>query len=240
MSKTKLNIVNPDALFQKYGADSLRMYILFMGPPHKSTEYNDQGLIGMNRFIRRFYEYVIGHAGEITGIEPYSGDGSDLDRENRDLLGKLHRTIKKVTNDNENFAFNTGIAAIMECFNEMKSLDSPQLSVLRKAIDSLVLILYPMIPHLSEELWQATGHKPSAQYAGWPAFDKEIARAEEIEAVFQVNGKIRGREKVPSGTDDETLKKLALENEGIKRAIEGKVIKKVIAVRGKLVNIVSE
>ncbi len=239
MSKTKLNTVSPDLLFEKHGADVARLYILFMGPPNKSTEFNSQGLIGVSRFLNRFYGYVLERAEVLAEVSSYDGDGSDLSKENRELRSKLHRTIKKVTKDFETFGYNTAVAAVMECFNVLRATPDLEAGLDRRTIETLVLMLAPMTPHFSEELWEKLGHSPSIQAEPWPEYDEEAAREEEIEVVFQVNGKVRGRALVPVGSTDETLEKLALENDGVGRMVAGKTVRKIIVVRGRLVNVVA-
>jgi leucyl-tRNA synthetase len=240
MSKTKLNTVSPNELFEKYGADAARLYTLFMGPPNKSTEFNMNGLTGVYRFLNRFFDFVNDNANVIRDSDSYNGDGGDLSKKERELLGKLHRTIKKVTHDFENFGYNTAVAAIMECFNALRAAGSIGNGLRRTIIETLVLLVYPMTPHISEELWEILGHEPSVQGEPWPIFDEELAKEEEIEVVFQVNGKVRGKMKLPAGTADDILENAALENDGVRRAIAGKNIKKVIVVKGKLVNVVAK
>ena len=238
MSKTKLNTVSPDFLFEKYGADATRLYILFMGPPNKSTEFNSQGLIGVTRFLTRLHGQVIDRADALKGVSPYSGDGGDLSKETRELRSKLHRTIRKVTSDFEAFGYNTAVAAIMECFNVLRATPEPDAAIERKTLETLLLLLSPMTPHFSEELWEKLGHAPSIQAEPWPEYDEDASREEEIEVVFQVNGKVRGRALVSAGASEDTLEEFALGNDGVKRLIEGKTVRKVIVVRGRLVNVV--
>lgn len=238
MSKTKLNTISPDELYAQYGADSLRLYIMFMGPPHKSTEYNDRGLVGVNRFLNRLFDLISTQADSLAGVECYSGDGSDLDKPNRELRSKLHQTIKKVTSDFESFSYNTSVAAIMELFNSARGLDKCDPRLTRQILETMVILLYPITPHISEELWGILGHEPSLQMVAWPDYDEEAARFEEIEVVFQVNGQMRGKAVVALGISDDELKEVALATESVKRHLEGKTVRKVIVIKGRLVNIV--
>lgn len=239
MSKTKLNTISPDTLFAEYGADALRLYIVFMGPPDKSTEYNDNGLIGAFRFLKRVYEYAARVSEELPGIAPYQGDGSALDKENRALRTKMHQVIAKVTQNNETFAFNTGVAAIMELYNTLKATETAIPALRRSVTETIVQLLYPMTPHVCEEIWEMLGHPPSLQNVAWPEFDEAAAQADEIEVVFQVNGKVRGKEMMPADSSDDALKAAALANPGVERQLDGKPPRKVIVVKGRLVNVVA-
>ncbi len=238
MSKTKLNVVDPTALFNQYGADATRLYILFMGPPSKSTEYNDNGLIGAFRFLQRLHGLVHKHAPGVADVEAYAGDGSDLSSDAKKLRSRIHRTIAKVGHDNENFGFNTAVSAIMELVNDTRACSDAPPALIRSALETTVVLLHPMTPHVCEELWEVLGHAPSVQRAPWPSHDPEVAKGDEIEVVFQVNGKVRGKQTVAQGTDDDTLKALALANDGVQRTLDGREPRRVIVVKGRLVNVV--
>ncbi len=238
MSKTKLNTVDPDTLFDKFGADTVRLYILFMGPPDKSTEYNDQGVIGAFRFLRRIFDLTCTQAESLAGVQPYQGDGSDLSKAHRELRAVIHRSIEKVGHDNEHFAFNTAVSTIMALINALRGTENVPPALMRRGLETAVLLLYPMTPHICEELWAELGHTGSAQHVPWPEFNKDAAKAEEIQVVFQHNGKVRGKAMVAAGIDDATLEALARADDGILRSLAGREPKRVIVVRGRLVNVV--
>ena len=239
MSKTKLNTVDPDELFATFGADTVRLYAMFMGPPDKSTEYNPRGVIGANRFLRRLFQLVVSQEEALVGVQPYQGDGEGLDAASRDILRVGHQTIEKVTGDYQSFAFNTAVAAIMGFTNEINAKkDKARPDVLRWGLETVVTLLYPMTPHICEELWLSLGHQPSLQAQPWPTWDPALTKAESIEVVFQVNGSIRGRAQVEVGTDDETLKALALAHEGVQRILDGRTPRRMIVVKERLVNVV--
>ncbi len=175
---------------------------------------------------------------------PYGGNPDNLDDELRELYRKTHQTIQKVTKDIEDrFHFNTAISAVMELFNTMSSLDmqknyDKQLSVMRFAMESLTLLLSPIVPHFAEELWEALGHRTSVLQAPWPQYHTDALEEEELLIVVQVNGKLRSRFKVARNADEETIKERALADKRVLKFLDGKVIRKVIVVKNKLVNIV--
>ncbi len=239
MSKSKFNTVSPDEIFEQYGADALRLYILFMGPPDKSTEYNSSGMVGCYRFLKRVFDFVNENIDALKTEKSYDGDGNDLDKDNKALRTKLHQTIKKVSHDNENYAYNTGVAAIMELFNSVKATKNINPQLMKQCVKDIILMLNPMTPHFCEEMWEMMGSKDSIQFENWPEFSEDAAKEEEIQVVFQVNGKVRGKDSVPAGTDDKTLEKMALENENVMKLTDGKTIRKVIVVKGRLVNVVN-
>ncbi len=254
MSKSKGNVVNPDALIRKYGADTQRLYILFMGPPEKDVEWNDNGIEGAHRFLKRVWRFVQDELllvkSVLNNVIPWLDCGSpslfqniELGKNDKVIRRKVHSTIKKVTYDMEgNFHFNTAISACMELVNELhlyrqddSALRGP---VVSEAVDALVRLLAPFVPHLSEELWQQLGHSESVFTTSWPTFEEELTQADEVELVIQINGKVRGKVLLPLGLDDEELKEVALNHEKVVPHIEGKTIRKVIPIQGKLVNIV--
>jgi leucyl-tRNA synthetase len=241
MSKSKLNVVNPDELIGKYGADTERLYTLFIGPPEKEAEWSDAGVIGAYRFINRLWDTVTGWAGDLAPVKPYRGaaDGDSLTEADRAVRRKLHQTIKAVTHDIENgFQFNTAIAAIMELLNVVRANPAAGAPVRREALEKMLLLLGPFVPHVAEELWETMGGEPSILAQKWPEADSRAAAEEELDIPVQVNGKLRGRLTVPVGTAREQLEKLALAEENVKRHTEGKQVKKVVVVPGKLVNVV--
>lgn len=241
MSKSKGNVVDPNALIDKYGADTARLFSLFAAPPEKDLDWSDQGVDGSFRFLNRVWKLVydtlpiIGGAGSL--------DPAGLTSEGKGLRRQVHKTIRKVTEDiEERFHFNTAIAATMELVNTIQSFEpknSPQNApVLKEAIESVVMLLAPFVPHFTEELWAQLGHNKSLEQAGWPAFDAAAAIDEELLVVVQVNGKLRGKLTVAVTASEDDVKGAALADERVKPFIEGKSVKKIVYVPGKLVNIV--
>jgi leucyl-tRNA synthetase len=230
MSKSRGNVINPDQVVEEYGADSLRLYEMFMGPLEATKPWSMRGVEGVYRFLSRVWRLVIDDRAEETRL----ADSVRDDPPDKETLRKLHQTIKKVTEDLEAMSFNTAIAAMMELSNHLTRQPVRPRSVL----DTFVLLLNPFAPHLAEELWGALGHKHTLAYEPWPAYDEALTRADEIEVPVQVNGKLRTRLRVPPDISQEELQAQALADERVKSFIEGKKIRKVIVVPGKLVNIV--
>jgi leucyl-tRNA synthetase len=241
MSKSKGNVVDPDALIRKYGADTARLFSLFAAPPEKDLDWSDQGVDGSYRFLNRVWKLVHDKLELVSGAGAI--ESSSLTLEERALRRSVHKTIRKVTEDiEERFHFNTAIAAIMELLNTLQSteLSTPHFAaVMKEALESLVKLLAPFVPHISEELWQRLGHAEHLSSVTWPEYDRSVALDEEVLVVVQVNGKLRGKITVPTGTDEETLKAKALADGKVKPYLDGVQVRKVICVPGKLVNIVA-
>ncbi len=240
MSKSKGNVVDPNALIERYGADTARLFSLFAAPPEKDLDWNDQGVDGSFRFLNRVWKLVNDRLELISTAAPL--DGAALTTEERALRRAVHKTIRKVTEDIEDrFHFNTAIAAVMELLNGLQPADlsSPQsAAVMREALVSLVLLLAPFVPHIAEELWQLMGQPGSVSTTPWPEYDQEAVVDDELLVVVQVNGKLRSKITVAAGADQETLKALALADEKVQPFLQGVQVRKVICVQGKLVNIV--
>ena len=240
MSKSKGNVVDPDALIRRYGADTARLFSLFAAPPEKDLDWSDQGVDGSFRFLNRVWKLV--HDKLELVVSAGSVDISALTAEERTLRRSVHKTIRKVTEDlDERFHFNTAIAAVMELLNTLQSteLSSPQMgAVMKEALESLVLLLAPIVPHISEELWQRLGHAELLSSTQWPEYDPVAVVDEEVVVVVQVNGKLRSKITLPTGMDEEALKAKALADEKVQPFLEGLQVRKVICVPGKLVNIV--
>ncbi|RJP27451.1 MAG: leucine--tRNA ligase [Actinobacteria bacterium] len=240
MSKSKGNIITPDQFFEAYGADTLRLFILFLGPPEADKEWSESGIDGAHRFLHRVWRLVDRYLSILTlKTQPVLEDSEMLKR----LAFLTHSTIKKVSEDIERFAFNTAIAAIMEYTNGLyKAIeDSPDAFNTfegHDALRSLVLLLAPFAPFITEELWEELGGEFSVHQQPWPEYDAELARAERITMVVQVNGKVRERIEVDSGIPSEEMERVALDSARIRKLLEGKDVSKVIVVPGKLVNIV--
>jgi leucyl-tRNA synthetase len=240
MSKSKGNVVDPDALIRKYGADTARLFSLFAAPPEKDLDWSDQGVDGSFRFLNRVWKLV--HDKLDLAVRAGSVNISALTAEERSLRRTVHKTIRKVTEDlEERFHFNTAIAAVMELLNTLQSteLASPQYgAVMKEALESLVLLLAPIVPHISEELWQRLGHTELLSSTPWPEYDPAAVVDEEVLVVVQVNGKLRSKITLPAGIDEDSLKAKALADEKVQPFLEGCQVRKVICVPGKLVNIV--
>ena len=254
MSKSKGNVVSPDELIEKYGADTQRLYTLFISPPQRDAEWNDRGVIGSSRFLKRLWQLVVSHKDAIKSIERCNIDLGKLDGASKELYRKTNVTIKKVTEDIErSWHFNTAIAAIMELLNVAESFAVPVSSakgdgckdlqgfnVFRECIESMIVLLAPLVPHICEELWEVTGHNPTIFNEEWPTYNENAIEADEIEIPIQINGKVRSRLTVPADVSDEELKSLTLEDIKIKEFLSGKEIKKFIVIQKKLVNIVAK
>jgi leucyl-tRNA synthetase len=230
MSKARGNVINPDDVVAQYGADSLRLFEMFMGPLEAVKPWSMNGVEGVYRFLSRVWRLMIDDRAAETTLAPTVQDASP----DRDTLRKLHQTIQKVTEDLDGLRFNTAIAAMMELTNHLTRLEVRPRSV----VEPFVLLLAPFAPHLAEELWKALGHPQTLAYAPWPTFDPTVTKADFVEIPVQVNGKLRARLSVPANADDATLKAMALANEAVQAQIAGKQVKKVIVVPGKLVNLV--
>lgn len=245
MSKSKRNVVDPEDLIERYGADTVRMFCLFASPPEKDLEWNDQGVEGSYRFLNRVWRVVVDHIDDITKVTAYGGKEALSDRL-KALHRKTHQAIKKVTDDIENrFHFNTAISAVMELvneisqfMNEMVEKDETAWSVVREAVETAVVLLSPVVPHIAEELWYMLGHDKSLLTIPWPVYREEALEAEKILVVLQVNGKVRNRIEVPSSYSQNEIETEALADERVQRFISGKPVKKVIVVKNKLVNVV--
>lgn len=246
MSKSKKNVIDPDHLINKYGSDTSRLFSLFAAPPERDLEWSDQGVEGAYRFLNRTWGIVYKNRNAlcVTRNELKEDIFHPLritDYASR-LLRKTHQTIKRVTNDIEReYHFNTAIAGLMELMNELSSFEpksDDDWKIFRFSIEMLLLLLSPFSPHIAEELWEAIGNKPSISEQKWPSWDEEIAKEEEIELVVQVNGKVKAKLMIPAGLSDEEVKNKALNDDKIKELTSKNPPKKVIVVRGKLVNIV--
>ncbi|MEF7436804.1 leucine--tRNA ligase [Paenibacillus lautus] len=228
MSKSRGNVINPDDIVNEYGADTLRVYEMFMGPLEATKPWNTNGVEGTHRFLSRVWRLFIGDDGQLN---PKIVDGEGTDEFKR----TLHKTIKKVTDDFEHLRFNTAISQLMIFINEgYKSEVLP-----RKAMENFVQLLSPLAPHLAEELWSRLGYSESVTYVPWPEFDEAWTVEAEVEIVVQVNGKIVERAKIAKDMDQEAMQQHSLSLPNVKQALEGKSIRKIIAVPGKLVNIVA-
>ena len=227
MSKSKGNVVNPDDVVREYGADTLRVYEMFMGPLDASIAWSEKGLEGSRKFLDRFWRLMIDDNGKMRDRITKLNDGK-LDK-------VYHQTVKKVTEDYEELHFNTAISQMMIFVNEAYKADALPFDYMK----GLVQLIAPLAPHMAEEIWSKFGFTESISYEPWPTYDESKLVEDEVEVIFQVNGKIKARVMVPTNADAAALEALAKEHDSVKSAIEGKTIRKVIAVPGRLVNIVA-
>jgi leucyl-tRNA synthetase len=244
MSKSKGNVVDPGKLVERYGADTVRLFCLFASPPEKDLEWSDRGVEGSARFLNRLWRLVHEEHQRLQGVSPYDGRVA-LDGELRQLYRKTHQTIKKVTEDIEQrFHFNTAISAVMELVNtiyHMRSDDrhGPEaLPVLRLAVETALLLISPMVPHIADEMWDILGHQKSVAREPWPQWDEEAVVEEKQLIVVQVNGKLRNRIYVSPSAANEEIQQTALADERVKMFIGDKPVRKVVVVPGRLVNVV--
>jgi leucyl-tRNA synthetase len=228
MSKSRGNVVNPDQVISEYGADSMRLYEMFMGPLEAMKPWSMQGVQGVHRFLQKTWRLIVNEetgklAGAVQDVQP-----------DEETLRLLHQTIKKVADDVETFGFNTAISAMMILVNHLAKLDPRP----RSAVEPLILLLAPFAPHIAEELWERLGHGQSLAYEPWPAYDQELAKEKQVELAVQVNGKVRGHIVVSADASEEHIKEQALRSEKVVAAMAGKAPRKVVVVRSRLVNIV--
>lgn len=228
MSKSRGNVINPDDIVNEYGADTLRMYEMFMGPLEATKPWNESGVEGTYRFLNRVWRLFIDDNGQLN---PKITDG-----EGEESFKRIwHKTIKKVTEDYENLRFNTAISQLMIFVNEAYKAKT----LAKKAMEDFVQLIAPITPHIAEELWERLGHTGGISYVPWPEYDEKYTVDEEIEIVIQVKGKIVDRAMIPADMDEKGMEELALSREAVQQAIAGKPIRKVIAVKGRIVNIVT-
>jgi leucyl-tRNA synthetase len=238
MSKSKKNVVDPDGLINRFGADTARLFSLFAAPPEKDLEWNEQGVEGCYRFLNRVWRAVFDN---LPIIQEKNPDG-EIGAEAKILRRQTHRTIKKVTEDIDGrFHFNTAISAIMELVNAIYSFKDKEGApeVLREGLETVVRLLAPFVPHIAEELWISLGHQAPLEASGWPIWDEAALVEDEILIVVQVNGKVRGKITVPADADEEFVRTAALDDENVQRFLEGKSVRKVVVVPGRLVSVVA-
>jgi len=263
MSKSKGNVVDPDTMIEKYGADALRLYVMFVAPPEKEVEWSDAGLEGSFRFLVRVWRLVDHWAPLVAGLGSTGGlglraDGSDNSDGERAIRRKTHDTIRRATVDiEERMHLNTAVSSMMELVNELYAFSDttplgqpsknppsnvtvrPQtIAVMREALDALVVMLSPFAPHTAEELWQMLGHADGLTRASWPTFDAEVAKADEVVVPVQINGKIRARLTVPAHLIDGDLQRVVLADATVQSHVAGKTIRKIVVAKGPLVSIV--
>lgn len=230
MSKSRGNVINPDDVVDQYGADSLRLYEMFMGPLEQVKPWSMKGVEGVYRFLARVWRMITDEEADEVRLNPAVQE-ADLNEEQERVL---HKTVKAVTEDIEKLSFNTAISRMMEFTNEF----SPQEVRPKSAMETLTILLSPFAPHLAEELWQLLGHENTLAFEPWPTFDESKIAEAEIEIPVQVNGKLKAKIKVPAGADNGTIEETAKQNSSVASNLEGKAIVKVVVVPGRLVNFV--
>ncbi|HPE59982.1 MAG TPA: leucine--tRNA ligase [Thiolinea sp.] len=240
MSKSRNNGVDPQAMIERYGADTLRLFAMFAAPPDQSMEWSDSGVEGAQRFIKRLWKQVFEH---VAAGNVMTRQGLDrLERPQRVMRRKLHQTVRKVTDDmSRRHTFNTAIAANMELLNELARFEDESdigRSIRQETLEHIVLMLSPVIPHACHALWRALGKTDAVVDCPWPDVDESALVQRTLELIVQVNGKVRGKVQVEAGAEDEAVREAALANDNVQRFLEGKTVDKVIVVRGRLVNIV--
>ena len=246
MSKSKRNIIDPEDLINRYGADTARLFTLFAAPPEKDLEWSDQGVEGAYRFLSRLWRFVLQQREIVGGNSAAAPTG--FSSEARELRRTIHRTIKKVSEDIEaRFHFNTAIAAIMELFNELSAAtqkstaDEPAAkALLQEGINTIVLLLAPFVPHVASELWHEMGHKRRLDQMSWPTYVPEALKEEELLIVIQVNGKVRGKISVPADTTEHQIEAVALADPKVAAVLDGKQVRRMVHVPRRLINIVVE
>ncbi len=226
MSKSKGNVVTPDAMIDKYGADALRLWELFMSPFDEATNWNENGIGGTLRFIQRVW----------TMMRRYIDSGAPTGSPSEETLKKTHKTIQLVTDHIDRLRFNTALAAMMDHLNHISKLKPAEMD--RFTLESFILLLAPMAPHVTEEIWRSLGHPSSIHLERWPSFDPKLVIDETVTIVVQVNGKVRDRIEVPADTSEDNVRQLALSRDAVKRHLDGKPPKKLIYIKNKMLSIV--
>jgi leucyl-tRNA synthetase len=229
MSKSLKNTVSPDEIIDQYGVDTFRTYEMYMGPIESSKPWNTRDVPGLLKLLQRIWRLAVDES--TGGLAPALVEDPPDDQATR----LLHKTIKRITEDIEQLKFNTAIAQMFEFVNAMTPRDRRP----RRVIEPFILLVAPFAPHIAEELWQRLGHEETLAYEPWPEFDPELARDEEVEIAVQIKGKVKARIMVPADADEETHERSAMADERIQKEIVGKTVRKIIVVKGRLVNIVA-
>ncbi|MEN3028706.1 MAG: class I tRNA ligase family protein [Aquificaceae bacterium] len=241
MSKSKGNTVDPEEAVSRYGADTVRLYILFAGPVEKDFEWTDEGVQGAYRFLRRLWDLTHKYMEVLRGLGYSKADFEGLEEDARELRRKTHRTLKRYLQQMEDFSFNTAIASIMELLNALQDFEprgEKEWKVLKESLEIILFMLYPITPHICEELWQKLGHERLMLFHPFPEPDEDALTLEEVELPVQVNGKLRAVIKVPVGAEEVTVKELALKDRRVSQWLTGKELRKVIYIKNKLLNLV--
>jgi leucyl-tRNA synthetase len=239
MSKAKGNTVDPKELIQQFGADTVRMFIMFAAPPEQSLEWSDDGVQGASRFLRRLWRITQEHVAAGPAVRLAAGELNEVQRE---LRRAVHQTLEKVSDDiGRRYTFNTAIAAAMELLNRISKYagtDDQDRAVIQEALDMIVRVLSPIVPHICHRLWHVLGHEASVVDEAWPVVDADALRSDHVQIIVQVNGKLRARLQLPAAASKEQIEAAALADENVQRFVVDKPIRKIIVVPGKLVNVV--
>jgi leucyl-tRNA synthetase len=254
-------VVDPDDMIAKYGADALRLYVMFVAPPEKEVEWTDAGLEGAFRFLMRVWRFVQLWRDAVAAAPVFSGGAAGLTDAERALRRKTHDTIRRVTQDlDPRVHLNTVVSALMELVNDLYLFSEQHtttgtparradgavaagerletLAVLKEAIEAVVLMLSPFTPHMAEELWEQLAHEGGIVFAPWPVFDPDVARADEVVIPVQVNGKVRGRVTVSADCTEDDIRAAALADPAVASHMQGRTVVKVIVAKGRLVSVV--
>jgi leucyl-tRNA synthetase len=246
MSKSKKNVIDPDKIIERYGADTTRLFTLFASPPTKDLDWSEDGVDGSYRFLNRVWRLVIDHEDTLKESESFTGEVKE-DGASKDLHRKTHETIQKVGIDIEKrFHFNTAISAIMELVNMLYLYKADEETIsgaegkalFKEAVSAVILLLSPFAPHITEELWERIGSKESIFNRGWPSFDPSAVEVSEIEVVVQVNGKVRSKVRVKTGADKAQVEEAVMNDTAVLKWIEGNTVRKFIYIPGKIANLV--
>jgi leucyl-tRNA synthetase len=232
MSKSRGNVINPDDIVEEYGADSLRLYEMFMGPLEATKPWNMSGVEGVSRFLGRAWRMIVDERADEVSLHPAISD----DEPDSEQLKVLHHTIKVVTEDIEKLSLNTAISRLMEFTNAVGQADPRP----RSLMEPFVLMLSPFAPHLAEELWCLLGHDQTLAYETWPVCDESLLVSSTVELPVQVNGKLRGKVTVAADADQQAVEQAAAADEGVARFLDGKTVVKTIVIPGRLVNFVAK
>lgn len=241
MSKSKANTVDPEDMVNSYGADTVRLYILFAGPVEKDFEWTEEGLQGAHRFLKRLWSFFHENLERLKDLQYTREELSKVEDKAKDVRKKAHQTLKKYLQDMEELSFNTAIAGIMELLNtlqDFKPETQADYKVLKEALELMLFMLYPITPHICEELWNELGNQRLMVFYTFPQPDPEALKEEEVEVAVQVNGKLKAVIKVPIDAQEDTVKSIALAQEKVAKALENKKLQKVIYVKNKLINLV--
>jgi len=242
MSKSKANTVDPESVIEKYGADTVRLYILFAAPPERDFEWIESGIEGAHRFLNRLWNFVLKNLDSARTFSTEGLNPEKLSKEGKELRRKVHSTIKKFSQEMEkDYQFNTAIASVMELLNSLESfkpVNEEDQKVIGEAVEVILKLLYPITPHICEELWNRLGKSSRLYQEPYPSFDEEALKAQEVTIPVQVNGKVRAKITIPFGADKDEVLKIALAESNVQKYTEGKEIKKVIYIPNKLLNIV--
>jgi leucyl-tRNA synthetase len=239
MSKAKNNGVDPHSLIEEYGADTARLFTMFASPPEQSLEWSNSGVDGAYRFLKRLWKFA---SEQLADGVPVELDRSSLSEEQKQVRRKIHETIVKVNDDiGRRYTFNTAIAAVMELLNTLtRTKDSSDngRAVRYEGLETIVLLLAPIVPHITQGIWSAMAKSQLLMDVAWPEADEGALEKDEVQLIVQVNGKLRARINVATDENEDNIKSLAQSDENVARFIEGKDVKKIILVPGRLVNIV--